>query len=385
VRECEAPRIWRLLFSITASIFVAFVDSACAYDDFSVKGYCKNLLSVSENASSESILSDLNRVRLELRGKINSRLSGKLILDNELWTGNVLKTEAFRQQKDAPRLTFFDHGLTVADNSGVFNRLLTHRAFLSFDYGSGSVVAGQQRIAWGTAKLWNPTDLFNPYNPITLERDERLGVDAIRLEQVIGPLSKAVAAYAPGAISSKSSGAAKYMTHLHGYDLSVMGGIFHDRVAVGGDFAGSIKDVGIHGEGVVAFDEKSEIQPGFVVGGEYAFPNSFYFLVEYYYNGAGKADSRDYETARLLVGEIVSLGRHYLGGLAGYDFSGVLRGEFYGIYNITDGSAFLQALLRYSLLTNLDWSIGSQVFVGNSAGEYGAPHKFYYTQVQWYF
>lgn len=358
---------------------------AAAFDDFSIKGYYKNLFQYTGNASTSRITSDLNRVRLELRGEPLPRLRGELVLDNELTAGSILETEEFRLQKDAPRRTFLNHEATVADSSDLLYRLSTYRAFLSYDYGSGDIVAGHQRIAWGTAKLWNPTDLFNPYNPVSIERDERPGVDAIRLEHTLGPLSKVTAAYAPGATSSKSSVAMKYLFNISGYDLSVMAGRFHDRNAVGGDFSGTIGNVGIHGEGIIQFDRKSGPRPGLVIGGEYTFPNSLYLLFEYYFNSSGKSDSRDYGVTGVFTGDTLSLGRHYLGAVAGFDFSGVLRGELYGIYNIGDNSLFLQPLLKYSLQTNIDLSIGMQAFAGNDTSEYGRLHNLYFTQLQWYF
>lgn len=38
------------------------------------------------------------------------------------------------------------------------------------------------RIAWGTCRLWKPTDLLDPYNSTPLEFQERVGVDATLFE-----------------------------------------------------------------------------------------------------------------------------------------------------------------------------------------------------------
>ena len=42
-----------------------------------------------------------------------------------------------------------------------------------------------------------PLDLLNPFSPLALEREERLGVDAVLVEHKFGPVSRLAAVYAP--------------------------------------------------------------------------------------------------------------------------------------------------------------------------------------------
>ena len=65
-------------------------------------GYYKNLLVNSETWSGEPYALDVNRVRLELKGKLNSALRLDVQYDNEVWLGNYLRTAQFQQQKDLP-------------------------------------------------------------------------------------------------------------------------------------------------------------------------------------------------------------------------------------------------------------------------------------------
>jgi len=43
------------------------------------------------------------------------------------------------------------------------------------------VVFGRQRIAWGTCLVWNPTDLFNPFDILDFDYEERPGADALQI------------------------------------------------------------------------------------------------------------------------------------------------------------------------------------------------------------
>ncbi|MBI3592104.1 MAG: hypothetical protein HY099_01215 [Nitrospirae bacterium] len=271
------------------------------------------------------------------------------------------------------------------DSSDIFWKISMYRGFVTYSYNSGDVIIGRQRVAWGTGKFWNPTDLFNPYNPLGVERDERPGVDALKWEQSTGPLSKIAAVYAHRNTKTGEKTALKYRTNLNGYDFSIMTGKFADTDVIGMDFSGSIGDVGIHGEGVYRINGIARHKPSLVLGGEYTFRSSLYLLLEYYYNDEGQKNSYEYDIQRLLAGEIVNLGREYLGVSAGYDFSGILRGDLYSIYNIRDKSIFIQPAIRYSIATDFDWSVGIQIFAGKTNSEFGRLKNIYYTQVQWFF
>ncbi|MFX8565689.1 hypothetical protein ABTL91_18930, partial [Acinetobacter baumannii] len=65
------------------------------------------------------------------------------------------------------------------------------RAWIGVEDEGGALRAGRQRIAWGTGKIWNPTDVVNPYQPTSIERDERRGVDALYAREGLGALGQA--------------------------------------------------------------------------------------------------------------------------------------------------------------------------------------------------
>ena len=57
------------------------------------------------------------------------------------------------------------------------DRLLVNYASKAY-----SITLGRQRINWGVATLWNPNDIFNAYNFLDFDYEERPGVDAIRIQ-----------------------------------------------------------------------------------------------------------------------------------------------------------------------------------------------------------
>ncbi|MBP0533157.1 hypothetical protein J8J19_23620, partial [Mycobacterium tuberculosis] len=78
--------------------------------------------------------------------------------------------------------------------------------------------------AWGTGRFWSPLDLLNPLNPTAIEREERVGVDAVLAEHKLGPISRISAVYAPGHGGADSSAAFNWHANTHGVDYSIVGG-----------------------------------------------------------------------------------------------------------------------------------------------------------------
>ena len=53
--------------------------------------------------------------------------------------------------------------------------------------------------------------------------------------------------------------------------------------------------------------------------------------------------------------------------------------------NVADHSRYFSSTLTYSLRTNLDLTVGVQLFAGSNVSEYGQFNDVYYTQLQWFF
>ena len=350
-------------------------------------GYYKNLLFSSETIfpRTEQFTLDLNRLRLELQGKARDRAVLDIQYDHEVFLGSFLKTEMFNIQINQEPDTYLDLENAYLDHSRFFARHRLYRGYLTFYLPYADLTIGRQRIAWGTTRFWNPTDSLNPFNPIQLEREERTGVDALLTDVSLGALSKLSLVYAPQDSREESSLAVRMRTNTSGFDLSAMGGFFKEDRVVGFDFAGAIKDIGIRGEAAYTFSDLEDNFIRTVLGADYTFPNTFSIVIEYYYNGAGETDEKDYDFQRLFSGEILSVARHYMGISIGYDLTPLLRWDNYLILNLNDGSLFLSPNLTYSIITDLDLTMGIQIFEGSDNSEHGILHNLYYIQIQQFF
>lgn len=372
---------------LVAMMFI-FVATRALADEEAVmfKGYYKNLLTHARTAfpRDESYTLDLNRLRLEVRGRPAYWLSYEVQYDNEALLGSYLDTLQFAQLKAARPATYWDMEENYVDSQSLFMRHRVHRGFVSLNTAAVDMYLGRQRIAWGSGRMWNPTDLFNPYNPAQLERDERTGVDAVLVEKDFSALSRLSLAYAPQR-NAPASRAVRYLSNFASTDMALMAGEFRDSRVAGFEFAGRIGDAGVYGEAAHTRPGTGDAFNRGVLGAEYAFVNTLTIGAEYYWNGEGTTRRSRYDFVRMFAGEIQNVAKHYTGAHLRYDVTPLLRSENHLILNHDDASRFFAPSLVYSLASNWDAAAGVQLFSGDADSEYGRLHNVYYIYLQRFF
>ena len=243
---------------------------------------------------------------------------------------------------------------------------------------------GRQRIAWGTGRFWSPLDLLNPFSPIALEREERVGVDAVLIEHKLGALSRVGAVYAPRHDHGESSAALLWHHNAAGIDYSVVGGRFRRERVMGVDVATQITEAGVRGELTYTERDRAPAYWRGVAALDYAFANTLTLSAELYYNGAGASDARTYDFASLFAGRIQNVARRYFGGYAGVEIT-PLKWRNYVVVNLSDDSWYFSPTLTYSAKTNVDLMLGAQWFRGRGGSEYGSVRDVYFAGLQWFF
>lgn len=357
-----------------------------AVDTVEFKGYYKNLLVNSRTTFplEEDFTLDLNRLRLEARGRPLDWLAFEVQYDHEVFLGSFLDTAQFRQLKATPPATYWDLEDDYLDRGSVFARHRLYRGFVTLNAPVADFTLGRQRIAWGSGRFWNPTDLLNPLNPIAVEREERQGADAVLVQRNLGPLSRLSFVYAPqrGADASR---AVHYRTNFLKTDVALSLGEFRGDGVVGLDIVGRIGEGGLRLEAARTESDTGADFIRAVAGFDYAFANTLALSIEYYYNGQGTSEQTQYDFARLLAGSIQNVARHYVGVQAVYDITPLLRSDNAVIVNTDDGSRFLAPRLIYSIAPNVDGAVGLQRFGGRPGSEYASFSNVYFVYVQWFF
>lgn len=353
--------------------------------DLRVSGYYKNLLLRSETWDDERYTLDLNRLRLEVKGRLAPSVRLDVQYDNEILLGSYLRTAQFQQQKDQPPPQYWRAQANYVERAALYGAHRLYRAQLQVAFGDTDLRIGRQRIAWGTGRFWSPLDLLNPFSPVALEREERLGVDAVLVEHKFGPVSRLSAVVAPSRVAGENSRALQWHDNARGADFSFTAGRFRGDDVIGVDLAGQFAQAGLRAELTRVRPREGQAFVRALLGIDYAFANTLTLSAELYRDGSGAASTATYDFLALINGSRQTLARHYLGLHAGYEITPLLKLNTDIVLNLDDRSRFVAPSITYSIRTNLDGSVGVRWFSGPAGSEYARPPDAVYVILQWFF
>ncbi|OGS35822.1 MAG: hypothetical protein A2506_13755, partial [Elusimicrobia bacterium RIFOXYD12_FULL_66_9] len=235
----------------TARLLLLLLAAPAAAAELKTSGYLKDVWQYSASAlDGRPYYLNLSRARLTLDASA-AAFRGHVEYDHQLAYGSFFRTTEFKVYGYSPPKPWLDMEQTVS--TGTLNGWGhgAYRAWVGLEGESGVLRAGRQRIAWGTGKIWNPTDVLNPYQPTSVERDERRGVDALYGRLGVGSLGQAELAWAGGDRWVEQALLARARANLRDWDVSLLGGKVAGSTAslvLGGDFAGTLSDGTLHGE-----------------------------------------------------------------------------------------------------------------------------------------
>ena len=329
----------------------------------------------------------LNLNRLRLKPEVDLWENARINVDYEIDALYSEKNLLFDLSSVNTNRQLFNLKWDLINNGNYKVSHYFDRLYFRQDFSWGDIAVGRQRIDWGSSRIWNPIDLFNPVNPANFAKIEKDGADVAALTYFFGNFTNLDIVYNPQQKIESSNAGFRFRTNLEQYDLALVGGYFDKRIVAGWDFAGSLFNAGIRGEGIVSMNKENvaDNYTRFTFGTDYQLTPELYALIEYQYNGEGKANKANYELLRLVNGEILNLSRNYLALSANYVFSFITSASLLVNQNLNDGSGFIAVSGLYSIISNLTLTVGAQITYGNDFSEYWYfPHSIY-SQVQYYF
>lgn len=362
------------------------VDQTSSFQ-YRLSGYYKNLFTTSSSfVTGESYVDSLNRLRLSLDSAWGNAVSVHFDFDNELHFGNEIQLPDFQLVRQRQDGTYLDLLHVCVDSDHAYWDTSLYRGYVTLQHKNATLTIGRQRIAWGTAHFWSPADLFNPISPLQVEPDERQGVDAGKLDLALPGNLAWTLVYAPQDGFNHSTAATRLASTFHNYDLSGFVGSFRRDMVAGFDFAGQRGGAGLRGEATYTWRYQST-QPNalrLAFGSDYAFANTFYLVGEYFYNQGQPAIPSGLQLSpSILLGlthEIFTLYRHFLSGGARYNLTPLLRVEGYSVTDLQGPSTFFMPLVRYNLSSNMDLTVGGQLFASTPTGEFAGLHQLFFVE-----
>ncbi len=355
---------------------------------------------------SPSLLS-LTRVRLDLQARYRERFSAQVSYDNEIFTGSGRKSLGFALADELGHETWIDLDRTISDTHNATWQHLLYRGWVRYEGDDVEVTVGRQRIALGRARLWNPTDLFNPIPPLALEGDQRIGVDSVVARVRVADDLWASAIVAPQDSDDLYRSALRLELSRRSVDAALMFARIQTDSVYGFDFATNVGDAALRGEGTWTFHEHGGHTTQAVASLDHTFDlgTGLYALVEHFYNGNTFSRETLRRTLSALppltpeqglslltqagvvpTSQLVTVSHNQTGLNLGYDLTPLLRLDLLFIHDWEGPSEAVFPVLTWSALQSVELSLGAQFFGGRDGeGNYGGLDPLYFARIDVYF
>ena len=367
--------------------------------EFTLSGYINYLPSYLEFErlnKKEFQTNHLIHNRLNIRGYIQENFSIGLELRNR-----ILFDEGAFNTDDG----YFDLSHYFINNSKFKIHSMIDRMWLKYQKEKIEISIGRQRVNWGINTIWNSNDLFNAYNFIDFDYIERPGSDVIRFQYTGDNLSSLDIVYKPSTIESSSVIAALYKINKMGYDFQFLAANYYDDIALGGGWAGNIKNAGFKGE-ITYFisDDSSEVNStSLSTSIDYSFKNGFYILGSHLYNSNGFSDPQEFNlqsvTQNVLSPKNLMPSKNSYLIQASAFITPAINTSFTLLYGEGINFFFFSPNISYDINSSLDASIIGQFFyindpVYNIIPDANNPENFnnpinkingYYARLKWSF
>lgn len=283
-------KLLSIFFLLQISTTIQAQDSTELSKKLTVNGYVKDLQTLSfDKDFKELVTGNLIHNRINIKWKPSERITTATELRNRLYWG-----EEVRMNPDFISLLRNDNEKANLQKAWIKTKSLvlhTNVERLYFDYQDTEMTVriGRQRINWGIATTWNPNDIFNVYNFLDFDYEERPGVDGGKFQYIFGPSFKAELAYAhTGKKKDADVAALRYSFNKWNYDIQVITGWYKAHPTLGAGWAGYIKDAGFKGE-IQYFIRSKDSSDHFNLSleGDYMFKKGWYLNLGFLYNNHG--------------------------------------------------------------------------------------------------
>ena len=272
------------------------------------------------------------------------------------------------------------------------NNYLHHnidRAFFTYAPEGYTLTIGRQPLAFGSSPFINPTDVFAPFSPLAIDREERLGIDGMRLRWFIGE-SEADFGILFGHRGEEKHNAAylKYNINLFETDISGYGIHFRERQLLGLDISGNIMALDLVVETAYIFGKEDSFSRTSVAT-QYLFPEDYQLALEFHTNTRGGESADDYPQllahSDFRAAEIMYLGRRYLSVSVAKPFSPILAVSLASIQNLSDRGRLISGRLEWNTREDQYFDLGGFLSEGVRGSEFQNNPDLFFTSYRHYF
>ena len=404
-------KIVTLVLCLVPILFIRIANA-----ELQLGGYYKNFFTTfnSPSTSEPMIGAVVNRLRLNLSYAPTDTVSFAFAYD---FTPRVQDPLLFTESPFAVgiasslyRLVDFDSRIypdedELIGNVGIYHNL--DRASVQFSTDFADISIGRDAIAWGSARIINPTDVVAPYTYDQLDTEDRVGVDAVRIRIPVGALGEVDTGYIFGSNFNFDKSAIFLRTQLNAAetDFSILFLEFQTDQLVGLDIARGIGGAGFWLETAYVFaqplDSVDDTASNYLRGSmglDYSFGGETYAFIEYHFNGAGVEKPKDFLAnlyrSAYTRGGVYLLGVHYLAPGFTHQLTPLISFSGQILFNLSDRSAWIAPQIAYNIAEDIHLSVGSFFSFGKRPkdsdltqfqSEFGLYPNFFFTSFRVYF
>ncbi|HFB99806.1 MAG TPA: hypothetical protein ENJ53_03270 [Phaeodactylibacter sp.] len=331
----------------------------------SVNGYVKYLPSVSFTNAEDLLTNNLIHNRINVQAFFGENWTAKVAFRNRLIYGELVKLTPNYSKLISEDNGELDLSFLLVDKKTLLLHSIIDRIYLDFAKNKWQVRLGRQRINWGINLAWNTNDLFNAYNIVDFDYEEKSGTDALRV-QYYAEKSTSELAYKIGKDLDHSIIAALYKFNKWKYDFQFLAANYNEDIALGTGWAGNIKNAGFKGEATF-FQNKNSSDKVFSLSTsvDYFFKKGLYLNVSVLFtsNGSNTFDASilNFTSSTLSAKRLMPTKFSYLVQLSN-QFNPRIQASWTTIYGQGMNILFIMPAVTYSIADNWDLNLTGQLF-----------------------
>lgn len=380
-----------ILFLLIIALPAYAQDSLVMPEKFTINGYVKNLQSLLFDKGFKTLTTgNLIHNRINIKWKPSTKITAAVQLRNRLYWGEQVKntpgfSNLLRNENEA-----VDMSVTWIDHESMVLHTNIDRLWMEYRTNRWNIRAGRQRINWGMALTWNPNDIFNTYNFLDFDYEERPGSDAVKVQHFLNDVSFVEYAVSPSEKIGNSIIAVRHFFNEWGYDFQYILGWYRNRFTVGTGWAGSIGNVGYKGEAQFYLNKASEDSLTTLnadVEFDYAFKKGWYVNAGVLLNSDGlNKPVDDWKNVNLKFSpqNLMPTKWNFII-TSSKEFTPLLTGSMSVVYAPGTNLFILFPTLQYNLATNLDASLVWQSFFTELNNKFQAVNHQCFLRVKWSF
>ncbi|HEU5293020.1 MAG TPA: hypothetical protein VFU05_20385 [Cyclobacteriaceae bacterium] len=381
---------WKLFIVLC---FLRF--TLCAQDTIQVKkidfrGYIKDMQTLTfDEGFDQLITNNLIHNRLNFKWDVSSVFRiGAEFRTRLYWGEQVRLTPDFADQLSNSNEAI-DMSIIWFEKESMVLHTNVDRLWLEYKHKNVTARVGRQRINWGIGSTWNPNDLFNTFNFLDFDYEERPGSDAVNVQYRMGPLSNIeVTAAATSADEIEGIAAGRYFFNKANFDFQLIAGWYFNDFTAGLGWTGSFGGTGFKGEMQHFFSSYDSARLlNLVIEADRVFGNGWYTSAGFLFNSQGLSqpvENWQLVNFQLSPRNLMPTQWNLLYTIA-KDITPLLNGSFGVVYAPGTNLMILLPTIQYNIETNLDISLVWQSFFIDQSNEFKALSHSAFIRFKWSF